>query len=62
MSSRSHPDEAGFGRANKATCSNLTSSQPTQHYGPSQANSLRQLRRDGDGWDDTIHPNCIYIA
>ena len=67
MSSHSHLGEAGrasrANQTNKSTCTDLTSSQPTQHYGPSQTNLLQQLRRDGDARDDEIHPNyIIYIA
>jgi len=51
---RSHPSEAGFGRADRAnktsestTCTDLTSSQRTQHHGPSPANSLRSCVETG---------------
>src|SRR6218665_633612 len=66
MPSHSHPGEAS--RANQTSQPHrpdlfISSSQPTQHYGPSQTNPLRQLRRDGNGRNDDIRPNCIiYIA
>src|SRR6218665_3862869 len=48
----SHPGEAGrasrANQTNESTCTDLTSSQPTQHYGPSQTNPLWQLHRDGN--------------